>query len=111
MKLPDDFKFTAEGDCGITYKAQTEENCTYNITWVEEGKAKNILYNARDVGRYIRTGEWKILPESFLELVKLTQTLGVLISEREDASDLAYEEFRALRLTRELINRLLDDGC
>ena len=108
MTLPDTFKFVA--DDGIyVYEANLLANFTYEVTWKEDNRVKAVPYTCLEASTYIRTGDWKIVPESFTDISEAAGTLGILVSEKKDAGELSYEELKALKLTRGLINRLLDD--
>ena len=120
MKLPDEFLFTAEDET-FTYTATSHpSNCTWLITWKEDGKDMKMPYSARDVARHVRNGSWKILPETFTNtsqgiasadtcLTDVAAKLKTLINEKPSSHDLSNDEVRALQMTRCMINRLLDD--
>lgn len=109
MTLPDDFKFVAE-HCTITYTAKLVDGL-YKVTWYEtsDEREAGMNYPVLTVARLIKESKWTILPESFPQLITLSEGLQALISEKKDASDLAYDELKSLLLTRALITRLLDD--
>ena len=108
MTLPDEFKFN-DDHCGVVYTAKLTDG-KYRVTWFEEcdGSMHSVGYFACAVGRFIATGAWTIRPESFSQLVTLAEGFQVLISEKKDRSDLAFDEMKALLLTRAIITRLLD---
>lgn len=120
MKLPDEFLFTADDET-FTYTATSQpSNCTWLITWKEDGKDMKMPYSARDVARHVRNGSWNIIPETFTNisqgiasaatcLTDVVAKLKTLISEKRDVCSLSNDEVRALQMVRCMINRLLDD--
>lgn len=107
MKLPETFKFIAD-DRLYVYEATVKPDGSYLVEW-EDGNPKSITYPCTCVSRFVQDGSWRILPESFKDIVATADALGILIDEKRDATELHYEELAALKLVRGLITRLLDD--
>lgn len=107
MTLPEKFKFLYRG-FGIEFTAIID-GVEYVVSWDEGGKINSTRYLASDAAQHVHRRVWTIRPESFPQLINLSSSLQVLISEKKDATDLAYDEMASLKLTRGLINRLLDD--
>jgi hypothetical protein len=107
MKLPETFKFIAD-DGGYVYSASLMDDL-YEVSWTEGEYPKSISYPQGNVSRFVSDGSWRILPESFKDILAVTDALAILINEKRDATELRYEELAALKLARALITRLLDD--
>ena len=107
MKLPEKFKFT-HSDTTQQYTAHINGDIC-SVYWTDCDGPETINYPTADAAEYVKQSIWVIQAESFPQLVSVSSSLQVLISEKKDASQLSYQELKALRLTRGLINRLLDD--
>lgn len=106
MTLPEKFKFKHKSMPDM-YTAELI-GLEYKVSWNDKYGPGSTLYDARDVANYVGDISWIIQAESFPELIKLSESLQALISEKKDATDLAYDELKSLLLTRALITRLLD---
>ena len=112
MTLPEKFKFTSHDCHTFIYTAALARQGVYVVSWTEDFKRYVMLYSANDVKNYIQGNSWKIVvePVNTNDSIKdVSDDLCILISEKEDASELSSKEAQALHLTRRLITRLLDD--
>ena len=112
MTLPDKFKFTSHDCDTFIYTATLARQGVYVISWTEDFKRHVMPYPTNDVKNYIQDNSWEIIvePVNAKDSIKdVSDDLCILISEKEDASELSSKEVQALYLTRRLITRLLDD--
>lgn len=112
MTLPNKFKFTSHDCDTFIYTATLARKLVYVVSWTEDFKRHVTHYSLAEIENYLQNGSWKIIvePVNAKDSIKdVSDDLCILISEKEDASELSSKEVQALYLTRRLITRLLDD--
>jgi len=112
MTLPDKFKFTSHDCDTFIYTATLARQGVYVVSWTEDFKRRTFAYSVDDLKNYIQDNSWEIIVEPVNvkgSIKDVSDDLCILISEKEDASELSSKEVQALHLTRRLITRLLDD--